>query len=193
YYKYSNYNKGTTEVTVSDADGVRTWTIPMVFNYAGTLLSDSQVWKIDYRVSGSSEWQNLPKNIYGDPASFNILVYKEPEVIIEPPQGYEKYTLVSAQADKDSYELGEYGIFTVVTTDDVTKIRIGFKNADTLKLKTSTYQSTSTNVESIVTEDGFTTWTIRYKFTAPAQNNAFDIQCRGGVWGEAKTVTAEVS
>ncbi len=193
YYKYSNYNKGTTEVTVSDADGVRTWTIPMVFNYAGAAESVNQTWTVDYRVSGSSEWNTLAKNIYGDPARFDILVYSEPEVIIEPPQGMEKYTLISATADKNSYETGEYGIITVVVTEDVSKVRIGFKNAATFKTKTATYQTTSSNVERIVTENGVSTWTIRYKFTAQAENDSFEVQCRGSNWGEAKIITASVS
>ena len=193
YFKYSNYNKGTTEVTVTDNGDVRTWTVPMVFNYAGAAESATQIWSIDYRVSGSSEWNALPKNIYGDPAEFSILVYSEPQVIIEPPQGMEKYTLISAVADKDSYAANEYGTITVVTTEDVSKIRIGYKNAATYKTKTATYQTTSSNVESVVTEDGITTWTIRYKFTVPAENDRFEVQCRGANWGEAKIITATVS
>ena len=85
----------------------------------------------------------------------------------------------------DEIQIGsQYKYFTVTVTDDVSKICIGFVNETTCKTKTATYQTTSTNVTGIETENGISTWTIRMKITAPAQNNEYTVQCRGISWDE---------
>ncbi|MBR4767052.1 MAG: hypothetical protein IK085_09870, partial [Clostridia bacterium] len=184
YYKYSNYNKGTTEVTVTDSVTTREWVIPMIFNYPGTQPVDNQVWSIDYKVKGSDEWIGMPNPETEQAYSFIIKVGKDAEALAPDPEPYAKYSLIDASYIDTEENGAQYRYFTVVTTDDVSKIRISYVNESTGKTKTATYQPTSTNVTSVEAEDGFSTWTIRMKITTPAQNDAYTVQCRGLSWGE---------
>jgi hypothetical protein len=195
YYKYSNYNKETTEASVTDIDNLRIWNIPMVFNYAGTNLTNKQNWKIEYKVSGSSEWKTVRvSDGLGGKKDYlqDILVGKNQEVLIPPTPHYSKYELISVLPSSKTVSKGDTGTFTVTTTDDVSKIRIGYVNPDTGKAKTATYQTISTNVLSHDNSDGLSVWVIKYKFSSPADNDAFFVQCRGSNWGKSEAVEVEV-
>ena len=187
YYKYSNYNKGTTEASVTDTEDGRVWNIPMVFNYAGTQAVDNQTWTIECRVSGSNEWNAVP----GD--AFKIKVGKNAAALAPAPEEgefapYSILTAVSADREENG---AEYKYFYITTTDDVSKVKISFVNADTGKTKSATYQTTSTNVVDLDTENGFSVWTIRMKVTAQAQDDAYTVQVRGPAWGEGVTATQQ--
>ena len=104
-------------------------------------------------------------------------------------------TLLSIDADRDSASVGEYVYFTVVTSPDVSKVRISYVNADTGKKKASTYQTSSTSVMSYtVSDDGSNAiWVIRYKVSGPAQDNTFTAECRGDEWASPQTVKLYVT
>ena len=185
YYKYSNYNKGTTEASVTDTEDGRVWNIPMVFNYAGTQAVDNQTWTIEYRVSGSNEWKSAP----GEP--FNIKVGKNAAALAPAPAEGEfaPYSIIAAVSEDREENGAEYKYFYITTTDDVSKVKISFINDDTGKTKSATYQTTSTNVVDLDTANGFSVWTIRMKVTAQAQDNAYTVQVRGPAWGEGVVAT----
>ncbi|MBR3722356.1 MAG: hypothetical protein IKN12_06275, partial [Selenomonadaceae bacterium] len=109
YYKYSNYNKGTTEVSVTDTDDARVWNIPMTFNYAGTQAVDNQTWTIEYRVSGSNEWKSAP----GEP--FNIKVGKNAAALAPAPEGeeYAPYSIIEANYSTANDNGADYIYFIV--------------------------------------------------------------------------------
>ncbi len=181
YYKYSNYNKGTTEASVTDTDAGRVWNIPMVFNYAGTQAVDNQTWTIEYRVSGSNEWKSAPGE------AFNIKVGKNAAALAPAHDGWSSpYMLIDAFYCTKEENGNTYNYFLVETSDDVSKIKISYVNAETGKTKSATYQLTSSNVIDKYYEDGAMVWTIRMKVTAPARNDEYTVQCRGPVWGEGE-------
>ena len=184
YYKYSNYNKGTTEVSVTDTDDARVWNIPMVFNYAGTQAVDNQTWTIEYRVSGSNEWKSAPGE------AFNIKVGKNAAALAPAPEEGEfaPYSVLAAVSADREENGAAYKYFYITTTDDVSKVKISFVNADTGRTKSATYQTTSTNVVDLDTANGFSVWTIRMKVTAPAKDDAYTVQVRGPAWGEGVVV-----
>ena len=184
--KYNSSNIGSTEISVSDENGIRMWTVSIPITYPGASVSATEIWSIEYKRSGSSVWE--PVNNPGETGNKTayaeeILVGKNSDVFTPPTPSYEKYTIVSAQADKENET------FTVVTTDDVSKIRISYTNAETGKVKSAAYQATSTSVISCESENGFTTWVVKYKFNAPAENNTYTVQARGPAWGETTSVT----
>ncbi len=199
YYKASNYRDGDGVETakVTDADGVRTWVIPMMFNYPGDEDLVVQTWNIQYRCTGSSVWEtgvvSDGNNGYVTYAP-QVTVAKKAEALDPAPsQDYDKYTLISVSANKDNAKIGDTVIFTIETTSDVSKVRIGFVNHDTGKTKTATYQTTSTNASVSDAVNGVITWTITFKVSAVAENGAFNVQCRGLNWGETKTATVGIT
>lgn len=203
YYKASNYRDGDgiETVKVTDAEGVRTWVIPMIFNYPGNEDLVLQTWNIKYRCTGSSVWETaVVSDGNGGYATYApvVTVAKKAEALEPAPvQEYDKYTLISVETDKANAAIGDTITFTVVTTSDVSKVRIGFvivsDGTDNGKTKTATYQETSSNVKSVETVDGISTWTITFKVSKVAQNGAFDVQCRGLSWGDAQTATVAIS
>lgn len=156
----------------------------MTFNYPGTQQINNQNWSIDYKVSGSAEWNEMINSDTEQAYSFDIKVGKNAAALAPAPVSYDKYTLIDAVFENKEESGAQYKYFTVTVTDDVSKIRIGFVNETTGKTKTVTYQTTSTNVTGIETENGISTWTIRMKITAPAQDNEYTVQCRGISWDE---------
>jgi ubiquitin len=186
YYKYSNYNKGTTEASVTDSDTGRVWNIPMVFNYAGTQAVDIQTWSIEFKDSDSNEWKTAVDKETGSYYSFNIKVGKNDAALAPAPDGGESepYSILAAVSADREENGAVYKYFYITTTDDVSKIKISYVNADTGKTKSATYQTTSTNVVDLDTANGFSVWTIRMKVTVPAANNEYTVQVRGLVWGE---------
>ena len=183
--KYNKANIGTTLISVSDENGMRTWTISMPLTYPGTSVSADQIWNIDYKRSGSSIWE--PVNNPGEtgrktPYTQDILVAKNADILIPPASDYDKYSIIEASADSQN------GTFTVVTTDDVSKIRILYTSAETGKVKSLAYQLTSTSVRT-ESENGLTVWYINYKFDAKALDDTYIVQARGPAWGEGVNVT----
>lgn len=190
YYKSSNYMDAESGVTVSDSNGVRTWVIPMKFTYT---VSDAKIvenYNIYYKVSGSDTFD------LGVAFATPIVVARTTQALAPETEGYDKFDLVSVSTDKDAAAVGDKVTFTIVTTDDVTKVRIGFAyTADgAAKTKTATYQETSSNVTGFEKADGLITWTVSYKVPATAVGDTtFNVQCRGLEWGETKTAEIEVA
>jgi hypothetical protein len=121
-----------------------------------------------------------------------VLVGKTADVLVPPTQGYDKYSLISAVPGKGSVSAGERSQVTVMTTDDVSKIRICYVDAATGKTKSYAFQTTSTSVKSLESENGISTWVLDFKFIAPAVDSTYSVQCRGTQWGEAQTFTVTV-
>ncbi|MBR6939437.1 MAG: hypothetical protein IKH65_01385, partial [Clostridia bacterium] len=187
YFKAANYMNATEGVTVSDNNGERTWTVPMTFNFSGVDETVKQTWSVTYKVKNSSVWVDSPY-------SQEITVGKTEQSISPKSDEYEPYSLVSANCDFTEIGKGARGDITIVTTIDCNKVRVTYTDAATVKTKASTFQTTSKSNVSF-TDDattGLRTWTIGYKFAAPAQNNEFRIDTRGVEWTEAKTVNVEV-
>lgn len=181
-YKYTS-----TVINVVEENGLRRWTVSMRFTYAGTSPSANQTWKVEYKRKGSTVWETAgikPNTRRGGKADdIEVLVAKNAEMFVPATPGYEKFTLLGSVADKEA------GTFTVVTTDDVSKIRITYTNADTGKTKSLTYQTTSTSVISRENHDGLTVWVVKFKFNAPAEDDIYTVSVRGPAWGEGKTAT----
>ncbi len=193
YYKASNYMDAASGVTVSDEGSVRTWVIPMKFTYTVSDARISQTWTISYKVNGSSVFD---KGVdYATP----VTVARTAQALAPATAEHEKFELISVSADKDSAKVGDKVTFIIVTTDDVSKVRIGF--AYTLdgasKTKTATYQETSTNVTDFVKSNGLITWTISYKVPTQAANAIgdldFNVECRGLEWGKTVSENIEIT
>jgi hypothetical protein len=183
--KYDKANAGSTEISVSDENGLRTWTVSMPFTYAGTAVSADELFNVEYKRSGSNVWESF--KVLGEggvkvPYEKSILVAKTADIFTPATSNYNKYETVSVTADKDA------GTMTVVTTDDVSKIRICYTDANTGKSKSTAYQTTSTSLISCESENGLTTWVVKYKFN-PAQDNTYTVQSRGPAWGEGKSIS----
>lgn len=193
YYKASNYMDAASGVTVSDEGSVRTWVIPMKFTYTVSDARISQTWTISYKVNGSSVFD---KGVdYATP----VTVARTAQALAPATAEHEKFELISVSADKDSAKVGDKVTFIIVTTDDVSKVRIGF--AYTLdgasKTKTATYQETSSNVTDFVKSNGLITWTISYKVPTQAANAIgdldFNVECRGLEWGKTVSENIEIT
>ncbi len=193
YYKASNYMDAASGVTVSDSNGVRTWVIPMKFTYTVSDARVSQTWTISYKVNGSSVFD---KGVdYATP----VTIARTAQALAPETAGYEKFDIISISADASEAKIGDKVTFTIITTDDVSKVRIGFAytldGAD--KTKTVTYQETSSNVTKFEKKDGLITWTISYKVPTQAENALGDIdfnaECRGLDWGKTVSETITIS
>jgi hypothetical protein len=187
YYKAAYYMNATEGVTVSDINGERVWTVPMTFNFSGRDDTVTQTWSVIYKVKNSSLWVDSPY-------SQEITVGKTEQSLAPKPDEYAPYSLVSVNCDFTEIGKGNRGDITIVTTSDCSKVRVTYTDAATGKTKASTFQTTSKSNVSF-TDDattGLRTWTIGYKFAAPAQNNEFRVDTRGIDWTEAKTVNVEV-
>lgn len=189
--KYGTSNTGSTEFSVREENGNRIWTVSMPFTYPGTSASAIQNWRVEYKITGSPVWQTarIQSNAkrgakaVGKEYSQEVLVAKTAEALKPVTPGYEKFTLLGSIADKEA------GTFTVVTTDDVSKIRITYTNADTGKTKSLTYQATSSSIISHENHDGLTVWVVKFKFDSPAVDNLYTVSVRGPAWGEGKTAS----
>lgn len=199
YYYAPNYvgaPDGAT-VRVVDANEQRTWTITNQLTYdtvAGDIYVD-MAFTISYRVVGSDDW--FVGKIEGVAYAPVIRVAKSAEGLMEEHEEYGKFALVSAVTDKPSYARYEIGYFTVVTTDDCTKVRITYYTADNKK-KAATYQNTATTTSANVTdvtvgEDGLKTWTIKFKFSYLTDGENFTVEARGDAWGDPLEVPIGVA
>ncbi len=189
-----NYKRTNTAVVITDEQytSLEVWTVDTRFSYAGTGQSSLQNWSVQYKPKGSKEW--LPVMSDGGESELvkTVLVGKTADVLVPPTQGYDKYSLISAVSGKESVSAGERSQVTVMTTDDVSKIRICYVDAATGKTKSYAFQTTSTSVKSLESENGISTWVIDFKFIAPAVDSTYSVQCRGTQWGEAQTFTVTV-
>ena len=200
YYKFSNYLYSKGNAVVTDVDGVRTWSIAMPFTYLGSDDYVDQSWTVNYRCLKDSKWYSgMVSDGNGGYAAFNpnVRVARSSAILDPAPvETLEKYSLVSAVADKAAPAVGDYVYFTVKTTSDVSKVRLScnYTSGSATKTKRCTYQQTSSNVTGYdTTETGYITWTIRYRITTAASDNLFSVDCRGVSWGDAKTVTVAVA
>ncbi len=101
------------------------------------------------------------------------------------------YSVLSAITTDREENGAVYKYFYITTTDDVSKVKISYINADTGKTKSATYQTTSINVVDLDTANGFSVWTIRMKVTAPAENGEYTVRTCGPAWNDGIIATAQ--
>lgn len=153
---------------VSDADSVRTWTIKVRFSYAESIDSKTETWKLQYHKT-NDKW-------YDSEYTYEIKMTRYAEVV-SPVEGYDPYSVISVSAPETATK-GQYYEITVVTTNDVSRVRL------TVGTKASTYMKTSSNTTVTDNGDGSLTWVIRYKFTK-AGELPISAQTRGNTWSMA--------
>lgn len=167
--------------TVTDnSDDTRTWVIKVRFSYPGNEEEKTEAWKFQYRKVDGTSW--IDSNY-----SYNIKITKYKEVQ-SPVAGKDPYSVISVTAP-EGVKKGGYGEFTVVTTNDVTRVRL------TVNGKASTYLKTSSpsNVKGCVDNgDGTLTWTIRCRLNASG-NLDVSAQARGNKWSTAVSTTCTVA
>ena len=165
------FSESGSMVAISEnADGTKTWAIDVRLSYAGDTDSVTYTWTVYYRATGDANWNESDKDI-----TIKITKYAEVE---SPVVGEEPYSVISIDAPAEAAK-GKYTDIVIKTTDDVTKLR--FNNTATKK--TSTYLTTSNNVEAVDNGDGTMTWTISYRFTV-AGEQTWGIQVRGNAWSD---------
>ena len=168
----------TSSCTVTDnGDGTETWALKMRFTYTGTADEEDQNWVVWYRTEGSSTWLETDK-------SANVKVVKYEQTASPSPE-YAAFSIISVTAPTAAVA-GEYSTVVVKTTSDVTKVRLGYNG------KTSTYLTTSNNLEYADNGDGTATWTINYRF-ANSGEQTWTAQCRGNKWSAATEFTFTVA
>ncbi|MBQ2903088.1 MAG: InlB B-repeat-containing protein [Clostridia bacterium] len=168
----------TTYATVTDnGDGTSTWVLQMRFTYTGTELEQDQKWVVWYRTEGGDSWLETDKA-----AEVKVTKYEQTD---SPSTSYDAYSIVSVTPPTDAVK-ATYAPVVVVTTSDVTKVRLGYNG------KTSTYLQTSNNVTYADNGDGTATWTINYRF-ATAGEQTWTAQCRGNKWSAATEFTFTVA
>ena len=168
----------TTYATVTDnGDGTKTWVLSMRFTYTGTDLEQDQKWVVWYRAEGADSWLETNKA-----AEVKVTKYEQTD---SPSTSYEAYSIVSVTAPTDAVK-AKYAPVVIVTTSDVTKVRLGYNG------KTSTYLETSNNATRVDNGDGTATWTINYRFSS-AGEQTWTAQCRGNKWSTATEFTLTVA
>ena len=178
-----SYAPTSSAVTLTEdaAAGTKTWALKIRFTYAGTAENQEQTWTFWYRCSGDTAWTETDKS-----ATVNVTRY---EVTESPAPAYPAYSIVSVATDGAAVK-GQAEALTIVTTSDVTRIRLNVNG------RTASYLQTSNNV-TVVTDEatGLTTWTINYRFGTTGTTTV-GVQCRGNSWSEiteATTLTVEVA
>lgn len=174
----------STEVAIDNCtvtennDGTRTWSIKVRFSYPGNEDEKTETWKFQYRKVDGTSW--IDSNY-----SYNIKITKYAEVE-SPVEGKDPYSAISVTAP-EGVNKGGYGEFVVVTTNDVTRVRL------TVNGKASTYLKSSSNVKSCVdNNDGTLTWTIRCRLNTSG-NLDVSAQARGNKWSTAVDTTCTVA
>lgn len=190
YYKFRNYIDGSSDIVVTDTETERLWSIPMLFNYPGTQLTDNMLWNIEYKRDDMAEWQEMINSETGVIYEFNIRVGKNAAALMISDGEYDKFTLIDATYH-DSGENDNYKYFIVITTDDVSDVRISYVNEATGKIKRVTMHQDSQNVIAYDTNNGISIWTIRYKVAVPVLNDEYIVQCRGNSWGDEMVAHSE--
>ena len=167
---------GSTAVTVTNNDdGTLTWAITMRFTYSATDLQQIQNWTVWYRAVDDIGWTQTDKAL-----EVKVTRYAENPA---PTPGYDAYSIISVSAPATGSKTA-YTDLVIVTTSDVTKVRLNNNNG-----KTVTYLKTSNNVNAVDNGDGTMTWNIRYRF-ATVGEQTWGVQCRGNAWSAVEDATS---
>ena len=67
-------------------------------------------------------------------------------------------------------------------TNDIKRLQYLIRTG---KVKSFAYQTTSTSIISCESENGLTTWVVKFKFNTPAENDTYSVQARGPAWGDS--------
>lgn len=168
---FSTTAKNPDNLTITDADGVRTWNIRIRFSYVGNDDYQIQNWKLQYRKVNGDKWLDSEYN-------YDIKITKYAETV-SPVEGKDPFSVISVATPADSIAKGSFAEVTVVTTSDASRIRL------TVAGKSSTYLKTSQNTVSVTDNgDGTTTWVVKYRF-ATAGTATVTAQARGNAWSSA--------
>ena len=176
-----SYIPSLANVTVTaNGDGTNTWVIKLRFTYSGTALEQIQNWDIWYCETGKSGWTKSDK-------SFEVKVTRYAQNP-SPAPGYAPYSIISVTGPTGAV-VEEEVAFTVVTTSDVTMIRLNDNNGNYV----GTYQATSSTVTKV--DDaaaGTSTWTLKYRFFEEGEQT-WSVQSRGNEWSAATSFTFSVA
>lgn len=168
---FSTTAKNPDNLTITDADGVRTWNIRIRFSYVGNADYQIQNWKLQYRKVNGDKWLDSEYN-------YDIKITKYAETV-SPVEGKDPFSVISVAAPTDAIAKGSFAEVTVVTTSDASRIRL------TVAGKSSTYLKTSQNTVSVTDNgDGTTTWVVKYRFSTVG-TTAITAQARGNAWSAA--------
>ena len=168
---FSTTAKNPDNLTITDADGVRTWNIRIRFSYVGNDNYQIQNWKLQYRKVNGDKWLDSEYN-------YDIKITKYAETV-SPVEGKDPFSVISVATPVDSIVKGSFAEVTVVTTSDASRIRL------TVAGRSSTYLKTSQNTVSVTDNgDGTTTWVVKYRF-ATAGTATVTAQARGNAWSSA--------
>ncbi|MBQ9851148.1 MAG: InlB B-repeat-containing protein, partial [Clostridia bacterium] len=154
------------------AENKAIWVITLTFTYAGTAESQDQSWAVWYRTS-LTDWVDSAKTV-------DVKVTRLAIDTAEPAPGQAPYSVISVSIDKTNVAVAEATTITIVTTNDITRVRLN----NTAMGKTATYLKTAKN-NVVVTEDaeaGTYEWKITYRFGAAGENQEWFAQCRGTSW-----------
>lgn len=168
----------SANLTVADNGNVRTWTVNQRFTYTGTDTIVTENVTLSYKAEGSA-WL-----VYNE-APTAVKVGANETVLASDYESYAPYTLISAQCTKSASK-GERAEITITTTDDCSKVRIGYMT-DAGAMKYTTYQTTTASNVFYTDKDGVRTWVISYKLTTDATD--YKVNARGTAWGEEKSFT----
>nr|MCR5523744.1 InlB B-repeat-containing protein [Clostridia bacterium] len=172
------YTATSDRVSVTDADGVRTWVITMKFAYSASDLQITETWKLSYRLGTKSTYYQYKKAGDTTATEFQVIVGLNEEALEPVPVGYEKYQLVEVTPTASTLDLGRHEI-KVKTTADCTKVRI------TVGTKKVCYQYSETNPSANVTfstENNLLVWTINHNFNVAGENMTVKVETRGDAW-----------
>lgn len=168
---FSTTAKNPDNLTITDADGVRTWNIRIRFSYVGNDDYQIQNWKLQYRKVNGNKWLDSEYN-------YDIKITKYAETV-SPVEGKDPFSVISVATPADAIAKGSFAEVTVVTTSDASRIRL------TVAGRSSTYLKTSQNTVSVTDNgDGTTTWVVKYRF-ATAGTATVTAQARGNAWSSA--------
>lgn len=168
---FSTTAKNPDNLTITDADGVRTWNIRIRFSYVGNDDYQIQTWKLQYRKVNGDKWLDSEYN-------YDIKITKYAETV-SPVEGKDPFSVISVATPAEAIAKGSFAEVTVVTTSDASRIRL------TVAGKSSTYLKTSQNTVSVTDNgDGTTTWVVKYRFAA-AGTATVTAQARGNAWSSA--------
>jgi hypothetical protein len=181
-YTTVSYAPTSSAVSYDDstlaAESKASWAITITFTYAGTADSQDQHWAVLYRTALSS-WTETDKAVDVKVTRFATTAAPDAQVT---------NTVLSVEGPATAV-VGEESTITVVTTNDVSRVRL---NNDG---KTVTYLKTSNNVA--IVEDaaaGTITWTITYRFGTISDGQVWFAQCRGSSWSALeKSFTVNVT
>ena len=168
---YSATASNSDNVTVTDADGVRTWNIRVRFSYAGNDDYQIQNWKLQYRKVSGDKWLDSDY-------SYDIKVTKYAGTV-SPVEGKDPFSVISVAAPDATVAKGSFAQIAVVTTSDASRIRLIVDG------KSSTYLKTSKSIASVTDNgNGTVTWVVNYRF-ATAGTFSVTAKTRGNAWSTA--------